>query len=238
MSNQQHPSLASIKAITFDLDDTFWDCEPVILSAEETLYQWMHQHTPHVTNENSTEQLREHRMGMYTRFPELATDVTAMRKKALTEIFERYGYGTSKVEDAFAVFYKARSQVVLYEGVVELLKDLSARYALAAITNGNADLDLIGIADYFDDIQCASLTNPPKPEPDMFLKSAAVMGVSVSQILHVGDNPQTDVVGGLNAGTQTVWFNQMQATWPEKLPRAHFEVRSIAELKELIGTSS
>ena len=39
----------SIECITFDLDDTLWDVEPVILRAEELFYQWLSQHCPRIT---------------------------------------------------------------------------------------------------------------------------------------------------------------------------------------------
>ncbi len=226
--------LAEVEAVTFDLDDTLWDCASVITKAEARLYEWMEANTPRVTEALSQDAMREHRMGMYQRFPELICDVTAMRKKSLSENFEAHGYAAETTDTAFDVFYQTRSQVVLYDGVLEMLNDLRNRYSLAAITNGNADLKIAGIAEYFRDFQCASLSNPPKPKPDMFIKSADALGVNLANILHIGDNPQTDVVGGNNAGTLTVWFNQTQAVWPEGLPRAHFEVTGINDLHKLL----
>ena len=32
-------SLGDIKAISVDLDDTFWDCAPAIIAAEKALYR-------------------------------------------------------------------------------------------------------------------------------------------------------------------------------------------------------
>ncbi|MGC1952714.1 MAG: hypothetical protein WA970_09110, partial [Gammaproteobacteria bacterium] len=34
----------TVKCITFDLDDTLWDCESVLMRAETVLYQWLAEH--------------------------------------------------------------------------------------------------------------------------------------------------------------------------------------------------
>ena len=225
--------LSSIKAVSFDLDDTFWDCEPVIVQAEETLYQWLQNHYPDIVAAYPRESMLELRAEMYRTHAHLSTDVTMMRKAFLQQLFMEYDDSEQRAEQAFAVFYQARSQVVLYEGTHEILTTLRNTHKLAAITNGNADLGLIGLADYFDDIQLAGLNNPPKPAQDMFDACCAKLGIAACELLHVGDNPQTDVVGGHNAGARTVWFNQLDMAWPEELPRADIEVKSLPELQRL-----
>jgi len=228
--------LKQIKAVSFDLDDTFWDCAPVIVKAEKTLSDWLHQRHPDVMAEHSAESLRERRMQMYQSHAHLACDVTAMRKAFIGSLFDAKENTSQQVDQAFDVFYRARSEVELYDGTHELLQTLKPDYKLAAITNGNADLNLIGLADYFEDMQHASVHNPPKPAADMYHRCCTNLNVKPSELLHVGDNPETDVAGGHNANVMTVWFNQLNADWPEDLPRAHFEVSSLAELGQLLGS--
>lgn len=229
-----NPVLKNIRAISFDLDDTLWDCAPAILHAEETLYSWLEQHHPNVVAHRNRDALRELRGNMYQTHPHLASDVSMMRKAMLKLLFDQHENSEQVVEEAFSVFFAARSEVELYEGTHELLGALQKNYKVAAITNGNASLELIGISDYFHDIQSASLANPPKPEPDMFEACCRKFSIAAHELLHVGDNPQTDVVGGHNAGIRTVWFNQTGASWPDALPRADFEVRSLSELQQLL----
>jgi len=134
----------------------------------------------------------------------------------------------------------------LYEGTHELLQMLKGSHKLAAITNGNADLQLIGIAHYFDDIQRATLSNPPKPASDMFDACCRNLGIASAELLHVGDNPETDVIGGHLAGALTVWFNQSGEPWPEHLNSPDvcsadfrgpdFEVSSLPELQALLAS--
>lgn len=236
--------LATIRAVSFDLDDTFWDCAPAIVNAEQTLYEWLGQNYPEITAQHSLESMPEKRALMYQTHPHLSTDVSMMRKAFLQQLFQEYDGREKLAEEAFAVFYKARSEVNLYEGTHELLKALTPTYKLAAITNGNADLQLIGLADYFADIQCATLNNPPKPAADMFDACCANLGIANNELLHIGDNPKTDVIGGHLSGALTVWFNQSGEPWPESLLAPEesgpdfqgpdFEVNSLPNLQKLL----
>ena len=40
-----------IKVVTFDLDNTLWDVEPVLLRAEQAQYRWLEENRPRVTRE-------------------------------------------------------------------------------------------------------------------------------------------------------------------------------------------
>ena len=44
-----------IECITFDLDDTIWLCEPVILNAEFVFYSWLESRYPRITTAISPE---------------------------------------------------------------------------------------------------------------------------------------------------------------------------------------
>ncbi len=244
----QTEQLSTIRAVSFDLDDTFWDCAPAIIRAEQTLYSWLSENHPGITERYSAEQMPEMRARMYQTHPHLKTDVSMMRKAFLEQLLDGTDNGAKSAEEAFSIFYRARSEVSLYEGTHELLKSLQNTHKLAAITNGNADLHLIGLADYFDDIQRATLTNPPKPASDMFDACCSNLGINNAELLHVGDNPETDIVGGYLAGARTVWFNQSNEAWPEHLQGPDvagsefrgpdFVVSSLPELQKLLSATT
>jgi len=149
-------------------------------------------------------------------------------------LLAEFDYPVTLAEEAFHVFYRARSEVELYEDALDVLSLLKTRYRLAAITNGNADLDLIGIAPYFDVVLAANMESAPKPEPDMFHECLSVLELPSQALLHVGDNPVTDVIGGRNAGVQTLWFNQYNEIWPDHLPLPHFQARTLSDIGTLL----
>ena len=164
MPPDQSPNMLSrIQAISFDLDDTLWDCAPAIRNAEKALYEWHKQKTPTITKVHSPESLMEYRKQVRAAYPELTRCVTAIRKQGLKTLLLEYGYPEGWAEEAFAVFYKARSEVVLYEGVIDMLDRLNQTLRLAAITNGNADLQSIGIEKHFERIYACLLYTSPSP---------------------------------------------------------------------------
>ncbi len=204
------------------------------MKAEEALYLWIGQNYPELTRRYSRSEMQAMRMQIYQERTDLASDVTLMRKAFFQIIFTDLPDADSHVDAAFDFFYRERSRVELYDGTHELLTALGKQYKIAAITNGNADLELIGLAHYFDDIQRATIDNPAKPAADMFVKSCTQLNITLDRLIHVGDNPQTDVVGARNAGAHSIWFNNIGAQWPDHLTPADFEVSSIAELQALL----
>lgn len=226
--------LAHIKAISFDLDDTLWDCAPVIARAEQCLYEWLCEQTPRITHHYSLSGVKSFLSQFAEAHPEYRIDVTFLRKEALKALFSTCDYPRDLAEPAFECFYQARSDVVLYSDAIPVLQALKSRYKLAALTNGNANLTQIGIAHLFNDIQAASINLSPKPHRAMFDKTASALGVELGEILHVGDNPATDIFGGQAAGTMTVWFNQYNSEWPAHLIGADFEIQTLSELPSLL----
>ena len=222
------------RIVSFDLDDTLWDLPPVIEKAEEALYQWMEAQVPAVTENNSRDHVREHRMAFAAANPGLKVDMTALRVESLKKLFSEHQVPTDRALEAFDVFYQARSAVTLYEGAVDILEKIAEHYYVVALTNGNADLKIAGIDHLFNDVQQASLTNPPKPDPTMFERTAQVFNVEPSTIIHIGDNAVADVQGGRNAGALSVWFNQSSQLWPTELTPADFEIDSLSALLELL----
>jgi len=228
-------TLAGIRALSFDLDDTLWDCAPAIRHAEATLHAWFARETPRVLEHHDRESLIAFRADIAAEHPHLRGDVTAMRRTGIARLLAEHDYPEPLLDEAFAVFHRARSEVVLYDGVPEALAALGRRYRMAAITNGNADLEQIGLAGHFAFTLAASLELAPKPAPEMFELCLERFGIAAHELLHIGDNVSTDVGGAQRAGVRALWFNGRDEGWPEALPPPDFEVRSIAGLAELLG---
>lgn len=224
-----------IKVLSFDLDDTLWDCAPVIHKAEQVLFDWFLTHTPDVVQQHEKNTVVRRRAEVVETYPHLACDMTLLRHKMIEVCLVDAGYEASKADEAFDAFYQARSEVTLYEGTHDVLDALAERFKLAVITNGNADLSLIGLADKFQHIQRASVDNPPKPQPEMFNACTKAFDVSPGEVAHIGDNVETDVGGAQAVGMRTVWYNQAQMSWPEAQTRADAEVGSLQGLLELFS---
>ena len=223
----------TIRCITFDLDDTLWSVEAVMRNAERVFYAWLVQNYPRISEQLTPDALVTHRRAHAGRFPELSHDFTALRRRWLAHLAETFEYGPALVDEGFRVYWQSRNTVTLYDGVHELLESLRGRYALGAITNGNADVDYIGIGHYFDFVVTAAKAGAPKPEARIFRAALAEAGVAAERVLHVGDDASLDVLGASAVGMRTVWVNPRGEPWPGGTP-PHAEIRSVTELDAVL----
>jgi HAD superfamily hydrolase (TIGR01549 family) len=219
-------------ALAFDLDNTLWDIGPVMERAEQTLHDWLADHYPRVTDNHSIDTMRDRRLAVAARRPDLAHDMTALRKIALHEHAEEAGYPTAMVDQAFEQFYHERNQVELFEDVLPALDRLRSRYRLLALTNGNADLKRIGIAHYFELIVTARAVGHAKPDARIFSALMAGAGVAAGDLLYVGDEPLADVEGPRGAGIEAVWINRSGFEWPRELAPPRHTVTTLHELAD------
>lgn len=225
--------LTTIKAISLDLDDTLWPVLPAIERAEKVLDDWLGRYAPMTAalfaSPVARREIREH----VTRSrPELKYNLSAVRREAIRVALYRAGENPLLAEPAFDIFYNERNRVSLFEDAVLALEFLSSRFPLVALSNGNADLQRIGIAGYFRASISAQQFGVGKPDPRIFHAAAGAAGVEPSQVLHVGDDAALDVLGALDSGMQTVWVNRADHLWVHaEVP--HETVTRLSDLCEL-----
>lgn len=198
----------AVRAITFDLDDTLYNNEPVIVRATQALQRHLDANFPHAAALTPHE-WRSINQALINDTPELGSDMGQLRLRSL-QVALRQDVSEADIdrvaEDCFTLFYQARSDFSLAEEVHQTLAQLAQRVPLIAITNGNVDADAVGFAQYFTHILHASLSRPMKPHRAMFDEAAQLCELAPKQILHVGDNLEKDVLGAHRAGFQTAWF--------------------------------
>jgi HAD superfamily hydrolase (TIGR01549 family) len=216
--------------LSFDLDDTLWPVEPVMLAAEAEMLAWMRERHPAIMRGHDRESLRRLRAAVAERFPERSHDMTFLRHRTLSEMFAAAGQSEAHADAAFEVFFAARNRVTLYADVAAALERLSGRYRLFALSNGNADLKRCGIARWFAGHVTAISAGAPKPDIRIFSRLIEEAGVEAQQILHIGDDPQLDVIGASEAGLQAAWLNRAAKPWPTHLPAAPRTILSLAEI--------
>lgn len=209
-----------IKCITFDLDDTLWAVNPVIIAANQTLYQWLSENAELFVNFYQLRDFDALKQQALQQFPDIGHSVTQIRLKQLEIGLLTAGYPQEQAialsHQAFEVFIEARNQVELFEharGVLEKLKQ--AGYLIGALSNGNADVNRVGLGDLFDFALNADGVGKEKPHPLMFEQMLHNNGLRPEQVIHIGDNPQHDILGAKQAGLWTIWVNLTESVWPE-----------------------
>lgn len=226
----------SIRLITFDLDDTLWSVQPVIVAADNSLRAWLADHAPKL-GELTSERLGQLRSELVAQQPLLDQRVSELRYQVLLRALLQSGYALPEAQDTaeqgFQVFLAARQNVELFTDVLPTLEQLQRNYMLGALSNGNADIRRVGLGPYFSFALNAEMLGVAKPEPEVFLAALARAQVDPAQSVHIGDHPEHDVLGAQQVGMRTVWFNPEQKIWTgEREPDA--QIRQISQLLDVL----
>jgi putative hydrolase of the HAD superfamily len=239
---------SQVYAISFDLDDTLYDNKPVIYAAEEGLFRFISDRVAALQafDWSGWEQVwRKEKRRQLVLQPELADDVSALRKRVIYQV--SLDHGASRAEalqlssEGFHYFLQLRNQVAVPQHSLDLLTRLAEKLPLVAITNGNVDIEAIGLAGYFRFTLAAGGGLRRKPAPDLFIEAERRLSMRKAQLLHVGDNLHTDVGGAVKRGWQAVWFNPdrrcVRSASGKRHPPGHLptlELHDLACLQHLI----
>jgi len=207
----------NIRLISFDLDDTLWPCMPTIEAAEQAVWEWIERDYPGLAAATNPQGLMDLRRTMMRNDPLLQVNLTQMRRLFYQHLVFQHGLPEAFVEQGMALFLEWRNRVEPFAEVSEVLQQLQHRFALAALSNGNADIFQTGLGQYFHYRLSAAEVMSAKPEPEMFAALCHQSGLPPQQILHVGDHPRHDILGAQNSGLKSAWINREGREWPQEL---------------------
>ncbi|PAJ72431.1 hypothetical protein CJF42_21280 [Pseudoalteromonas sp. NBT06-2] len=231
--------LNNIEVLSFDLDDTLYDNKPIIKAALEAQFNYIKQ-IPTIADKwqaQSSDFWDKCRKTVEINSPGIAQNVTLLRQHALKYAFNFLGLNDEESEfhskAAYQAFITARSQVVVAPEVLTLLKNLNKKYTLIAITNGNVDISKFCLKDSFEFLLMAGFDGRQKPAADMFELAAEKLNVKLENILHIGDNLDSDIQGANNNGCMSCWLNEDPIKTSYK-GLADIEISDIKQLAKLL----
>ena len=111
----------------------------------------------------------------------------------------------------------ARHRLRLYPHVRETLNVLRERYPLALVTDAQsayarAELNKVGLLDYFDPIVISGDHGFRKPDRRLFQLALDALGVPAENTLYIGNDMHRDIFGAREAGMWTMMFDSDQGT--------------------------
>ncbi len=228
----------TIKALTFDLDDTLYDNRPVIENMEKVVLAWLKLCDPTTKGISATEWQIVKRQAL-AQSPTLKHDVTQWRWHSLFLLFRQWGFSVALASDraneGVALSLVERQKVCISPLTHEILSRLQLHFPLVAITNGNADVLKIGLESYFSAAFYAGKDGQAKPESDLFQLAEQYLNVPASSILHIGDHPISDVKGAHQMGFQSVWLNQTARLWAHSDFTPTYTITALADLPRLLS---
>ncbi len=213
-----------IRAITLDLDDTLWPFAPIGERIEHVIDAWMREHSPCTAARFPAADMRALRDRVFTENPHLMHDLGALRRLTLHRALTESGGDPALADAAYAAFYDARNQVECYPDSIDALQRIAAQVPVAGLTNGNADLQRIGLSQHFRFNLAAREHGAAKPAASIFLAACTRLECGPSDVLHVGDHIEMDVLGAARAGLRSCWINRDAQHWPhdDVQPDLHF----------------
>ena len=128
-----------------------------------------------------------------------------------------YFYGTKEFTDQqiklFEEYYDVHclTDLVVYDGIFDLIENLSKDFKLTITTNANSDyalkmLNHVGLAKYFPTILGYDSVKNPKPHPEMVYKILDKHNIEKQNAQLIGDSHK-DIMAATNAGVDSVLVN-------------------------------
>jgi putative hydrolase of the HAD superfamily len=121
----------------------------------------------------------------------------------------------------------------VFEYTFEILDYLTEKnYSIHLITNGFektqwSKLNNSALAKYFTHVITSETSNSMKPQKEIFEYALKMINGNVEECIMIGDNPNADIQGGLNAGMDTIFVNHINVSHAVK------PTHTVYHLKEL-----
>lgn len=224
-----------IKYVLFDVDDTLLDFGKAEAAAIRKTFERIG--IP-VTDE-LIRRYSEINAQQWSRFEK--GEIT--REKLLTErfdiLFSELGINVPSEMAQASYEYLLGIGHYFVDGAEELLEALKDKYELYIVSNGNASvqdrrLKSAGIIPYFKDIFISERVGFNKPSAEFFDACfERIPGFEKDKAVIVGDRLSSDILGGINAGVKTCWFNPRGDAPDPDIP-ADYEIKHLGELPALL----
>jgi|SRR5690625_2867067 len=135
-----------------------------------------------------------------------------------------------------------KKHVYLYDETLEILDALKGNYQLLMLTNGSPHLQQTKLSlspelePYFDHIVISGDFGSGKPNVDIFNYALSLLEVKKNEVVMIGDNPLTDILGASKVGIDSIWINHHKRELQEETPT--YEVSRLREIMPIIKSLS
>ncbi|MBN8193140.1 HAD family hydrolase [Bacillus sp. NTK074B] len=167
--------------------------------------------------------------------------VPSYRKMAWTQGLNSLGVSDSKLgEELSEKFREERGQrPYVYDDTFHVLNEVKEKYQLLLLTNGsphlqNTKLDKTPeLLPYFQEIIISGDIGKGKPDPAMFQHALKRLHLHKDEVIMVGDNLNTDILGASKLGITTIWINRHQQKPEQVYP--DYEVKELHEVIDIVN---
>lgn len=172
-------------------------------------------------------------------FQKMKAIIPEYQKQAWTNGLKKLGIEDQALGLELATYFPnmRKESPFIYEETFEVLDQLKGKYTLLLMTNGspslqNTKLEISPeIAPYFDHIVISGAFGKGKPDPSIFQHALDLVGLTADDVLMVGDNLMTDILGASKVGMKSVWINRENKAASDEVKPTY----TIENLRELLA---
>jgi putative hydrolase of the HAD superfamily len=223
----------------FDLDHTLWDFEANSRLTLAEMYQSMQLEKRGINDfDLFHKNYLAHNDKLWERYRKGFIKVDELRWKRFWLTLLDFKIGDEQLARDMAVHFLdlLPTRTLLFPQAIEVLEYLVAKnYDLHLITNGfektqHSKLKHSGIDKYFVEVITSEGSNSLKPHKEIFDFAMEKAQADPKHSIMIGDDPEVDIKGAMNAGIDQVFVNHVEKIIDFK---PTYEVKSLGELKEI-----
>lgn len=173
----------------------------------------------------------------WRRFEAGGVDFQEQRRERVRDFLREPGLGAEAADEWFQRYvahYEAAWE--LFPDAVPVLDLLARDYRHGILSNSsihNQDhkLRVLGVRDRFEAVLCAAELGVAKPAAEAFHAACTALGLAPGEVAYVGDQPDIDARGAVEAGLLGVWLDRADSGGRPELNR----ITDLRQLPALLG---
>ena len=224
------------KHLFFDLDHTLWDFDK---NSEATLRKLYDEYDLKSRGIDDFDALFRtytvHNDRLWERYRNGYIKREELRWKRMWHMLLDYKVADTALAHEISTAYLEilPTQTLLVPHAKEVLDHCKGRYEMHLITNGfettqRLKLQYSGISRYFTHLITSEKSNSMKPHADIFEFALKAANATTEESIMIGDAIDIDILGAINAGWDTVYYN------PHKVPHKRKPTYEVTHLEELL----
>ncbi|WP_165020226.1 YjjG family noncanonical pyrimidine nucleotidase [Dysgonomonas sp. ZJ279] len=225
--------------IFFDLDDTLWDTVNNNTESLEDIYNDYKINKYYPTFSDFYNVYSPNTNKLWAMYSKGEIDKPTLLRERFLYPFRSFSDVTEEMSSEMNADFLNRVQFKkgTVAGAIELLDYLKSKYRLHIISNGFTEIQYTkmksaGLNPYFDKVILSDGVGVNKPHPDIFNFALKEAGVNPQDVIMIGDNLQTDIIGAMNSKIDQVWFNPNDEISGSVEPT--YVVKNLLEIKSIL----
>jgi putative hydrolase of the HAD superfamily len=227
------------KHLFFDLDHTLWDFDANAKETLAELYTFFNLEAKGVSPfADFYKHYLHHNEILWDRYHKGFISSEELKWKRMWRTMLEFKIGSEQLAKEMSLHFLEilPTKKILFPHTIEILDYLTRKgYTLHLITNGFektqwSKINNSGLSHYFTHIITSEASNSLKPKKEIFEYALKKAGAGLRESIMLGDNPDADIQGAINAGMDCVFVNHVNAT-TEVNPT--FIVHHLKELEQI-----